>query len=136
MKTDTWALEQAMHSLEAARLGTLLRGQPPTRWSVTLLWQSGEQEVYALPPARNLKTLVRHVRAFRARRRPTWLFTTGKLTYTEAGVEMPHLVVVLAGESRCVMLHAAIDSDGNPCPAQVRMDPDPALLGPLLRMGR
>lgn len=134
--TDTWALRQAFLTLERARRLTRQRGQPPTRWALTLLWLTGEKEVYSLPAARNLTTLVRRAREIRSLRQPTWLYAAGRLVYRSGDQLLPHIVVVLAGEERCAMLYAEVDSDGNPGPPQVKFDPDPNLLGPLARLGR
>jgi hypothetical protein len=64
------------------------------------------------------------------------MYVAGKLTYRSQEVELPHIVVFLVGQERGVMLHAAIDSDGNPAPARLLIDPDPALLGPLRDLAR
>jgi hypothetical protein len=122
--------------MEGARRLTRERGHPPTTWTLTLLWEDGNKQVHGVPPVRSLKGLVRWAREMRHTRLPTWMFVAGRLNYRGAGVELPHIVVLLAGSERAVMLRAEIDSDGNPSPTRVDVDPDPRLLGPLAQLGR
>lgn len=136
VRTDEWALQQALWTMEGARRLTRERGHPPTGWTLTLLWEHGGRQVHRVPPMRTLKALVRWARAVRHTHRPTWMFVAGKLGYRSERVELPHIVVLLAGSERAVLFRAAIDSDGNPAPTRVEVDPDPRLLGPLALLGR
>lgn len=136
VRSDAWAVGQALKTMECARRLTRERGQPPTSWALTLLWENGRKEVHPLPCARTLQHLVRRVRQLRHERHPAWLYVAGKLTYRSQGAELPHIVVFLVGQEHGVMVHSAIDSDGNPGDARVLVDPDPALLGPLRNLAR